>query len=140
MCVCVVRAWRVCVQPAGSAAQHTTVVGVEPTSGSTLQARKVAQVNLYLDPDMPWFPDNPSCTVCHPRVPQGVMYPLAWYAEVGNATRASADLVLEHLYPALAARRWLTLALCVAPRRAPRRLAPRAPRSASRGCCCCCCL
>eukprot|EP00753_Platysulcus_tardus_P001348 PLAT1129.2.p1 GENE.PLAT1129.2~~PLAT1129.2.p1 ORF type:complete len:759 (+),score=332.40 PLAT1129.2:19-2295(+) len=82
---------------------HTTTVDVEPVSGTTMQASKVAQVNLFLRNNTGYFDGGfGGCVwpICTPNVPTGRLYPLAWYSMDAGVSAADAKKFRDSVYMA----------------------------------------
>jgi hypothetical protein len=72
--------------------KDTTVIDVEPNSGTITHYDEGLEINIYLDPKSSYF------ELYNPDVKRGVMVPLVWTREFGLLSDSDAKAVRDTLY------------------------------------------
>lgn len=74
------------------ASKDTTIIDVEPNSGTITHYDEGLEINVYLDPKSSYF------SLYYPNVRRGVMVPVVWTREFGLISDKDAKAVRDALY------------------------------------------
>lgn len=72
----------------------TTVIDIEPTTGSVLHVYQASQVNIYVDPEL-FVPSSVAALPMYTNFRTGVLYPIVWIAEMATVNEVNAQKVRQ---------------------------------------------